>query len=229
MKIDKEIDILLSQFFHSITNTISATNNLFYLLDLELIDDQPTRDYLKNISKNIKNTNISLQNIVTWYYLKSDKLLIDFQQLLLNDILDVVIENLHEFAKHKNIEIKNNVKTAIKINSDENLLYLIIYNIIHNAIKFSRENTFINIKNYIQQNSIELKIIDNGIGIEKDIQDKLFKINYIKDVKKIGTKGENGMGLSLFITKKLSEVLNIELLIKSNGNKGTEISLLFPY
>ncbi len=144
--------------------------------------------------------------------------------------------NLVEYLSNLINEVKILDKTShkIKFNTerdyfstmiDTNLLRQIVTHIMVNAMKFSPEDSAIDIRLHFSQSSIILEIEDRGVGItEKDLT-YLFS-PFFKSKKDIGIKSGTGLGLRL--VKKLVEAMKGTIDLKSQINKGTNVILTFP-
>ena len=146
---------------------------------------------------------------------------------------------LEDVVKEQEMEIKRkNQKITIyqpeklpKIFTDPSLLLMILQNIISNAIKYTLEGGEI-ICNIKPENSrILFEITDNGIGIPKKDQErvfeKLFRGNNAMDQNKEKNNRE-GTGLGLYIVKEMTNILGGRIWFKSEINKGTVFYIELP-
>jgi len=128
----------------------------------------------------------------------------------------------------KKITLFSNVQACIpeKIIFDEKKLKQIIFNLLSNALKFSSFGKIGIIVEYNRESkNLVFYITDNGIGISSEIINKIGE-PYFK------TKNNNndfGIGMGIYLVKKLVQSLNGEFKIESDINKGTKIILEFPY
>ena len=102
----------------------------------------------------------------------------------------------------------------------------IMLNLLSNSLKFTPEDKGIRIIFYEQNNKNIIEIQDQGIGIDKENVDLLFK-KYSK-ASKIGIKGEESVGLGLYIVKELSSLMNGEIEYLENPIGGSIFRLSFP-
>ena len=107
-------------------------------------------------------------------------------------------------------------------NSNKISVESLLYNIIHNAIKFSNKGGEININS---TTSRTLTISDNGIGLKTDNISKIFDRYYKTDTSREFLNG--GVGLGLSIVQKISREQNIKITVESALNKGTKFTLKF--
>ena len=115
------------------------------------------------------------------------------------DLGKIIIENIESFdvlIKEKNMEINFDYE-EIPFYGNDKLMFDLFRNLISNAIKYSsKENPRLDIKYHDKGNEIEIKFIDNGIGISKENQERIFERFYVVD-KSRGNKTGTGLGLSL--------------------------------
>lgn len=106
-------------------------------------------------------------------------------------------------------------------------LYLeeILQNLLTNAIKYT-ENGSITLAAYAKARSIEISVIDTGLGINKNQQSKIFdKFYRVEDYK---TRQTGGTGLGLYVANKLAHKLGAEIKLKSRVGFGSTFSLILP-
>ena len=115
--------------------------------------------------------------------------------------------------------------SKIKIKSDPDMLHQVWINIIDNAIKYSGNHCKINIiAKEVNNETIEVKVIDNGIGIPKNKINKVFDKFYQCDE----SHKKNGSGLGLSITKRIIELLNGGIDYESIEGVGTTVIITLP-
>jgi len=128
------------------------------------------------------------------------------------------IKYFKEIAASKNIHINAELNTFI-IYMDRNSLQKLMNNLISNAIKYSHENKSIDIS--LKENVF--KITDQGIGIDKENQTKIFE-----RYKRLSKKGSGGFGIGLDIVMRVCHANNIGIEVESEVNKGSTFTLVFP-
>lgn len=142
---------------------------------------------------------------------------IDLKQAITN-----AIELLTINAKKKKITFDLDLESFYFTMSEKDASHLIM-NLIDNAIKYGNE--FGTIKISISNKNHTIKIEDNGIGIAKKHQERIFERFY--QVDKDRSKNSGGTGLGLAIVKHICVKYNIEIRLKSQLGKGTSIQLIF--
>lgn len=173
--------------------------------------------YLSQINRNIKNLDVILNDFLSLSKLEEGKLKVT------KELLDIVAFSkaiTTEFSETKkagqNILLSTSEKTLL-LHLDKKLVRHILMNLLSNAIKYSPENT--NIYLNIEENPqyVTLTIKDEGIGIALQEQNRLFERFYrAKNAQNI-----QGTGLGLHIAKQYVELLDGNIAVKSEINKGT--------
>lgn len=186
--------------------------------------EQSKRDrHVEKIKNAVRNLNDILDDFLSLGKLEEDKVEIH-----------PVAFNIEEFMEEVLEEMKPQEKTGQQIVffcagnpvifTDKRLLKNIIINLLANAIKFSGENTIIDIRCKTHSPYFEISITDKGIGISEEDQEQLFSSFF---------RGRNalniqGTGLGLHIIKRYADLLKGTITIKSDLGKGTTVTVAIP-
>jgi len=219
---------LISIFSHDLLGPFQFINKA---LESVTNDDETASKnnvMLKEIFQNSKQIEIFMESLIRWVRL--GKHINDFNLFLhdvhLKNVIDRCWKILGHNAKQKNITLYNECCESLMLKTDEQLLFIVIYNIPNNSIKFT-SNGFIKISAHQEDQSIVVTISDNGIGMSAD------RLNKVRNIFEIdsepGTFGEIGKGLGLSIIRDLGVYINMQITINSEVGKGTETILTFKY
>ncbi len=144
------------------------------------------------------------------------------QNIQIRPILDAVVSKLEHLRNDVDIIIQDHSNNCY-IRFDPMNLELVITNLISNAIKYSRPDTSILITLQQIDGILNLFVIDKGIGIPKEQRSKMFQ----KFFRGSNTCTITGIGVGLYLTKKLVEANNASISFKSRKNVGTEFRVCF--
>lgn len=136
------------------------------------------------------------------------------------------VEMLQMNAKKHGVDIvihKNQERGIIEANRD--MIQEIIYNLCDNAIRYNQDGGHVIVSVFRKEDKIVLQVQDDGIGIPKKEQERIFERFYRVD--KARSKKTGGTGLGLAIVKHIAEQHEAEIEIDSVVGKGTSISILF--
>lgn len=161
------------------------------------------------------------------YYSRSNNVSKDYiiKQINLDLIVRNVIKRNYRDFIHK--KIKLDIKDIDEIvHSDGKWVEFIINQIIVNSIKYSNsKEPMISIYSIKKANSVMLTIEDNGAGIiDKDIN-RVFEKGFTGEN---GRKFSKSTGMGLYLCEKLCSKLGLKIIIVSEVNKGTKVTLIFP-
>ncbi|HCI52551.1 MAG TPA: hypothetical protein DE312_04435 [Gallionella sp.] len=138
----------------------------------------------------------------------------------LSELLERIAAGFQQEAACRNIRL---VVHPIEgyVNSDPVLLERIITNLLSNALRYTPEHGTVLLACRLRGRQILLEIRDNGIGIEKVFQSKIFR-EFIQ----LNQNTEQGLGLGLAIVKRLADLLGHPLMLRSARNRGANFSML---
>jgi len=149
---------------------------------------------------------------------------IDIQQVVKDEVLSIFIRQ----AEQKEIRLTAHFSDdlpSLPMNKDR--FKELMINLIDNAIKFTGKGGHIHISvSHIENRAVVLKVRDNGIGIPKEYQDRLFERFYRVDRGR--SRKEGGTGLGLAIVKHIVLSVNGSVAVDSRPGEGTEFSVEIP-
>lgn len=225
---NKAKDKFFSIISHDIKNSFNVILGISQVLAKKnkTIEESKKQYYNEIIYKASRNLNELLENILNWSKTQTGKLEYNPEVFKLNEIIENNIEVLKINSLEKNINIVTNIKNDVVLFSDKNMLSTIIRNLLNNSIKYSFENSIIEIKLYETPDIIKLIVKDFGVGMPKNIIDELK--NGKSTISRFGTNNEKGTGLGLTIISEFLKYLNGQLQIESEVNSGTTFSIILP-
>jgi len=142
-------------------------------------------------------------------------------------LAESITKDYEQKIKEKSINFERVIGDDIPImNVDRDLLMIIIQNLISNAVKYTQENGDIEFKIQRKDPDLLIQVSDNGCGIPKDSQGKIFsKLFRASNVEQIDP---NGNGLGLYIAKSILEKSNGEIWFDSEEDVGTTFYVTIP-
>jgi len=145
------------------------------------------------------------------------------EDIYLDEIIFEVIGDLRVLAEQKKILFETNIADPITISGNEKLLKIALKNLVENAIFYSYENSKVIIELKKTNNNFELSVIDNGIGMSEETCQNIFDKFYRSDESR--SKNTGGFGLGMSIAKKIVDIHNLEIKVKSSLGKGSKFIL----
>lgn len=210
----------VSNVSHEFKTPIASIQGFAKLLEKDNLSKDDRQEYiniileetgrLSNLSNNmIKLTNFENQEIVT-----------NKKEYRIDEQLRKAVIMLEEKINEKKIKVTLDSK-EISIIEDADLIMEIWINLLNNAIKYSNENGNIEIKVEEQEEFIQVDIKDDGIGIPKDKQERIFEKFYQAEK----SHAYEGCGLGLAIVKRIIDLTNGKIGVESEEAKGTKFTV----
>ena len=235
---DKIISVLAHDLRSPFTGLLGFTDLLANYIDQ--LETEEIRESAKNIHNVANNLFKLLNNLLDWSRFQGGKIKYSPSD---ENLLQCVIEVVRLFkvnAEQKSISLNTDIGEYINVWADRKMLDIILRNLISNAIKFtpiggevnitSRVIKFINEKNNNSLKTsidvVEIRVQDNGTGIEEDILAQLLNSN--SQISTKGTNDETGTGLGLSLCKELIEKQGGEINIESKVGDGTLVKFTLP-
>lgn len=221
-------DKLFSIVAHDLRNPVNSMyRGLEFIRDNQQTLEKTEIDELIDESAiSAKNLNTLLENLLSWSQAQRGLIKVNKEKFSVDQLLEINFELFKSAAKSKSINLEL-VRSNIEVYSDQNLVNNILRNLINNAIKFTQENGTITAKSEKVNESIEISIIDNGLGIPSEKLDKLFDV--VQNSSKIGTSGERGTGLGLVLCYEFAKKVGGDLKVESELGKGSKFKLILPF
>jgi len=228
-KLNATKDKLFSIIAHDLRSPVSGFVGLTDFLGKELTDLPITtvQELILSMGKSANNLFRLLENLLQWSQIQKGEITFRPGNLQLNLIADTSIELYQEKAKHKEIEIKNDIPDSLFVFADNNMLQAIFRNLVSNALKYTNKGGSVSIfAKKASETTVEVCIQDSGIGMNQSLLNNLFKL----DVKtgRNGTDGEPSAGLGLLLCKEFVEKQGGAIWVESEVDKGSAFYFTLP-
>ncbi|NEU08867.1 HAMP domain-containing histidine kinase [Flavihumibacter sp. R14] len=198
------------------------------LKDPELTADKSRLDRLANIiyDENVRLGN-HIERVLNIAKIDKGNLKLEHKEVEMNDLLAAIIDSMALQLEKRNakVELQLNAKNAM-VMGDELHLSNVIFNLIDNANKYSKDDPEIRITTQNVGKNIVIKVADKGIGMNRDQQAKIFSQFYriptgnLHDVK--------GFGLGLSYVSDIVKRLKGHIKVRSEKDKGSEFEITLP-
>ena len=180
--------------------------------------------HLKSIAAEVKHLTSILNDFLSVERLQEGKEVYKLSEFYLSKVVNEVIYSANMLLKPgQKIEYPLNIEED-KVYQDEKIVSLTLTNLLHNAIKYSPENTTILLGVELCDDSIKFIVKDEGWGIPKKDQKHIFD-RYFRAENVLTTQGT---GIGLNIVKTHLENLGGQISFKSVENKGSEFTVVLP-
>ncbi len=221
-------DKFFSIIAHDLRNPFVGIENFTsILMKLGNYDPEDIENQLKTIHSTAQHGHELLENLLRWARSQTDSIEINPEVFRLSDAVQNCCSLLQTQADNKKIKLLCDVSDEILIESDQDVLETIIRNLMSNAVKFTPASGTVSVKAIKTYEEIEISVSDSGVGIPKDVQKNLFRIDNKLQSQK-GTAGEKGSGLGLILCNEFVEKLGGSIRVESEVGKGTTFTFRLP-
>jgi PAS domain S-box-containing protein len=222
-KINFELDSFVYHSSHDLRAPLCSLTGLLNLIKLE--KDPLLKDKcVEEAKKSIKRLDGFISDLTDLS--RNSRLSIKPEKINFNKIIQSTFDHLKYMQSADKISVKVDIIENEPFYSDKKRLKIIFMNLISNAIKYQSTEASIrpeiNINLHINKENVIIKIKDNGIGIEKDLQFKIFEMFFRASENSVGS------GLGLYIVKQILEKMNSTISLDSEIGKGSEFRITIP-
>ena len=211
----KDMEEYISRWVHEIKLPLSA---------MKIILDRDSDDMISSIENELEKMNFLVNSVMYGSRATASAEDIFIKEENLKDIVRTAVKSNSFFL------IKNNISPKLgdldfKVYTDKKWVTYVLGQLINNSIKYSKENGVIEFSAEDKGESIELKIRDNGIGINEEDLERVFNKGFT------GSNGRNSVykstGMGLYFSKKIIDKLNHSIEVESVKDKYTLFRIRF--
>jgi len=224
-ELNKSKDKFFSIIAHDLRSPFYGLLGLTNIIKSEYEELQPdeTKAYLDDLYNSTSNLYTLIENLLEWSRIQSGNMTFQPEEINFKELMEEVISVLHHTAQLKSISIKIYINNCLLIYGDRSMIRSLMQNLISNAIKFTHISGKINITcSKINDEKLEVKVKDTGVGISKNKISKLFRID--ENTSSSGTNKEKGTGLGLLLCREIVEKHGSTINVTSEIGKGTCLS-----
>ncbi|MCM1258641.1 MAG: ATP-binding protein [Roseburia sp.] len=223
----------LSNMSHDIHTPMNGIIGMIEVAEANLTDPKKLEECLKKISHSGNHLLRFINNVLDMSKIESGKMELNLEQISLPEVVQNAVNHTLPRIKERNHQFDLQIYDMISENvwGDDVRLGQILTSLLGNAAKFTPENGNIQLK--LHQNASEkddgyvqvhIHVIDNGIGISKSFQDKIFESFMREDNARV--QKTEGAGLGLTITKYIVDAMEGTILVDSTQGKGSEFHVI---
>ncbi|WP_457599739.1 ATP-binding protein [Hydrogenivirga sp.] len=199
---------------HELSTPITAIKGL---LETALLSENPDPELLRKALKRIGDLEKLIKSL-RFLVLLETREEINPESFSLRSLVSQVVQDLKEEIEERGLRVELR-GDDIQIESDREKLYLLLKNLVENAVKYNREEGKVIIEFRRTPDGVEISIEDTGEGIPREELPLIFQPFF-------GGRNKKGMGLGLAISKKIADFLGAELRVESEEGKGTRVRVL---
>ncbi|MBN2776754.1 MAG: tetratricopeptide repeat-containing sensor histidine kinase [Bacteroidales bacterium] len=229
----EEANATKNKFFsiisHDLSNYASVIESLSGMIfrKHQKMDVDMLEKNLHTLNKSAVENKNMIKSLLDWALAQSRRIKTNPQLLNASEYCNSLVLSLQNIAAEKNISLKVFVESNFVFYADKNTMETVLRNLISNAIKFSADNSEIQIyAKQDEQNMAEFVVRDFGIGMSMEDASKLFRLDVNPNT--IGDNPNKGTGFGLILCKEFVHMNNGSIYVKSELGKGTDFIFNLP-
>jgi len=230
---EQEIDQAKSEFVslasHQMRTPLSTVSWYAEMLldgDAGVINEEQKK-YLQEIYDSNKRMTDLVNCLLNVSRIEMGTFMVKPADIKIEEIADSLLQELNIQIDTRQLKIIKEYEEDLPIiKADPNLIRIILQNILSNAVKYTAPEGFIKVEIFSRPNDLMIKVTDNGYGIPKVQQEKIFNKLFRAD--NVKDKVTDGNGLGLYIAKSIVEQSGGKIWFESEENKGTTFFVILP-
>ena len=209
---------------HELKTPLTVISGYAELIENGMADYSSIVRFSKEIHRHSERLIFLINDIIKLSELDSDSIEVIYEKFDLSETVKVCRHILEENAKQHGVTLYIETQTA-PVEGSRSMIEELLNNLVNNAISYNKVGGSVWIKFYNDNGRAVLSVKDNGIGIPKEYQERIFERFYRVD--KSRSKQSGGTGLGLAIVKHIAASHNAKIYLFSEVGEGTEIKVNF--
>ncbi|WKN45766.1 sensor histidine kinase [Tunicatimonas pelagia] len=220
---NQELDKLVYSASHNLRSPLTSILGLTSLLKAATRKKERL-EITEGIEESIHKLDETVRDIIE--YSRNGRTEVEIEQI---DVEQVIVDAIRDLQylqpTDQPVDINQYTDPKLQCYSDRRRVRVVLTNLISNAIKYAdteKKQSTLRINATRQGGNLVLTLVDNGIGIEKEVQSQVFDMFYR------ASEQASGAGLGLYITKEIVEKLGGAIVLTSTQGKGTSVEITIP-
>jgi PAS domain S-box-containing protein len=228
--LEEERDEFISVVSHELRTPIAITEGEISNAQL-MAEKSKSSDAIKNALDEAHNQVLFLADMIndlsTLSRAERGVLKLETEDIVVSDLLKELDSNYQKQANEKGLKLAAHLpKEKLVLHSSKLYVREVLQNFITNSIKYTQKGTVTFTAKAHGTDGVEFSVNDTGIGISKQDQKRVFEKFFRSE--DFRTRATNGTGLGLYVTSKLIKLLDAEVTVESQLNKGSMFTVVVP-
>lgn len=220
----EEKDYIIRILAHDLKGPLNNIESITKLIESDAKNVAKYRAMINNSTLKAKHL---LSRVMEMDVTDPNEIVLQLEKLSIENILEEVINYEKDYALKKGINLQLIIENSRNvINADKTHIISVFENLISNAIKFSKNGSEVKISVEHNDDYVQVKIIDQGLGVKPEEEDRLFK--KFSKLSTRPTAKEPSTGLGLFLVKRHVELINGKVWYEPSIGKGSTFIVELP-
>jgi signal transduction histidine kinase len=218
---------LFSIVSHDLRGPLISLQGVLDLASIDSLSPEDIKKFTDKVGVRLHHTAEFLDNLLQWsrVQMQGETFVMVPERFSLQDLLISSTQVLRSEADRKNIRLTIDVP-PVDVYADMNMMQTVVRNLVSNALKFTYPGGKVELTATLKDGFVAVRISDNGVGISRDVMQKLFTL---VGVTKPGTQLEKGTGIGLVVCKEFVERNGGTIGVESTIGEGTTFEFTIPH
>lgn len=218
----KNISEFKSKFISNMSYELRAPlNSIIGFSNLLLSEKKTNPQYISNIAESGQHMLNLLNDLLDISKIETDNMIVDYEEIDTKKVIENTILSVQSQAIQKNIKIDTELE-QVAIEADQKKLAQVIYNLLSNSIKYTKEGGSVRIKSNSNNDKLLLTVEDDGSGIKKHDRGKI--LAHFKQIDSSYTRADMGLALA----KYLVEMHDGSIYFESEKDNNSRFCIALP-
>lgn len=221
---DKFFSIIGHDLRSPFGNFVNMTNII--IQNIATVDKETLLEYVSKLHRSAQNSYNLLENLLDWARHQQGRIKFypDFEDV--TSVVEEMAELLLPLAERKKVKLEVIYEEPVYAYFDEHMIKTVVRNLMFNALKFTPSGGTISLYFRKENDVVKIFVKDTGIGISKEAQKKIFRMD--THFSTLGTDKERGTGLGLMLSKDFVEMNNGSIEVESVQGEGSTFIVTLP-
>ena len=223
-----EKDMFFSIIAHDLRSPMTGLLGFVRLFseNVQAFSREQLRELAPRLKQSAEDLFSLLENLLEWATMQRGVSTFEPGPQDLEDMVSTNIELARPAADQKDIALHGVVEPGLRVHADRHMLNTILRNLIVNAIKFTNPGGNVTVSAIQDENSVQIRVQDDGIGMDREMAVKIFAID--QKTTRAGTRGERSTGLGLILCKEFAEKHGGRIEVESQPGVGSTFIVVLP-
>lgn len=228
----RQVEEMRRDFVANVSHELRTPLSIFRGYLETLLDDpqQPPGELLRILEimeRHSDRLNALVEDVLSLARLESPDIELDLGEVDLGEFLSATLTDWQSRLKAKQLRFEPDIQADLPLLcADEGRLQEIVYNLLDNAVKYSKRGGTITVRAHLERGQVHLSVTDEGIGIRETDVPRIFERFYRADKARSRELGGTGLGLS--IVKHIVQLHGGRVAAESELGRGTTVSVFLP-
>jgi signal transduction histidine kinase len=217
----------VSNVSHELRTPLSLIRLYAETLELgRLPSEEKHQEYYCIIRKESERLTALINNILDFSRIEAGRKEYDFRETDMRELVFNTLESYRYQIEQHGFTLEENIGEVPPLRVDREAMARSLVNLVNNALKYSQDRKYIGVRLYRENGSVKLEVVDHGIGIPSNEQNKIFEKFYrVGDPLVHNTKG-SGLGLSL--VQHIAQAHGGDVAVDSAPGAGSKFTITLP-